>query len=57
MKEENILTSTADFVNFRVERVVNGFIVQFNSRPQEFTNETYVFNSIEQLSDFISKLN
>jgi len=42
-----------DFKNFDVEKVKNGFILTFNRLQCCTSNEVYVFNTIEQLSDFI----
>jgi hypothetical protein len=44
------------FRNFEVQRVKNGFILTMNKYQCMVSDEVYVFNTLEQLSDFIKKL-
>jgi len=52
MKEETEIS----FTNFDVERVKNGFILTINRRQCMVSDYIYVFNTLEQLSEFIKNL-
>jgi len=45
-----------DFKNFDVEKVKNGFILTFNRLQCCVSNDVYVFNTLEQLADFIKDI-
>jgi len=54
MEEQN---NTKDlFRNFDVQRVRNGFILTMNRLQQALADEVYVFNTLEQLAEFIKEL-
>jgi hypothetical protein len=46
------------FSNISIERVNNGFIVEMDKRSCTATsfNQTFVFNTLEELSEFIKGL-
>lgn len=45
-----------EFKNFRVEKAKNGFILEINSFSQMISDEIYVFNTLEQMAEFIKKI-
>ena len=54
MKEDN--TKKDLFRNFDVQRVKNGFILTMNRLHCVVADEVYVFYTLEQLAEFIKKL-
>jgi len=44
------------FRNFDVQRVRNGFILTMNRLQHALADEVYVFNTLEQLAEFIKEL-
>ena len=54
MLEENNIKDF--FRNFDVQRVNNGFILTMNRLQCSMSDEVYVFNTLEQLSEFIKKI-
>lgn len=46
------------FLSINIERVNNGFIVEMDKRSctATYSDSIYVFNTIEQLSEFIKEL-
>jgi hypothetical protein len=44
------------FRNFNVESVMNGYILTLNKMQSMVADEVYVFNSLEQLAEFIKDL-
>lgn len=56
--KEVVENSEYKFLNIKIERVNNGFIIEMDKRSCNTTypDSIYVFNTIEQLSEFIKGL-